>query len=113
MWRQNPESATGRPTSKIRVFWGILDAAAESRVRAGGSNIQNPRLLGEFGCCGRIQSPGHRIQDTDFSRIHGFSKSNIRVSNFKIPPCSLSSRSGMAYWKEMALARRPKVVQII
>ena len=48
--------------------------------------------MGDLGCCGRIQSPGHRIQDTDFSRIYGFSKSNIRVSNFKIPPCSLSSR---------------------
>ena len=76
MCRQNPESATGRPTSKIRVFWGILDAAAESRVRGTEYRI---------------------LEDADFSRIHGFSKSNIRVSNFKIPPCSLSSRTRVNY----------------
>ena len=62
MCRQNPESATGRPTSKIRVFWGILDAAAESRVRAGGSNIQNPRLLGEFGC----RAAESRVRGTEY-----------------------------------------------
>ena len=66
MLRQNPESEPGGPSS----------------------NIQNPRLLGDFGCCGRIQSPGHRIQDTDFSRIHGFQNPTSGSATSRSPPAA-------------------------
>ena len=54
---QNPESAPGRPTSSIHAFGWILDAGAESSIRAGPSNIQYPRLWGDSGCWGKIQNP--------------------------------------------------------
>jgi hypothetical protein len=62
MLRQNTECAPDRPTCSFHAFWGILYAAAEYRMRAGPSNMQFPRLLGDSVCCGRIQNAGRRMQ---------------------------------------------------
>ena len=58
MLRQNPECAPDRPTCSFHTFYGILYAAAESRMRGveckdtGKRRLQqNPRFL-------RIQNPG-------------------------------------------------------
>ena len=59
---QNTECAPDRPTCSFHAFWGILYAAAEYRMRAGPSNMQFPRLLGDSVCCGRIQNAGRRMQ---------------------------------------------------
>ena len=72
MLRQNPESAPGRPEYSFHAFCGILDAAAESSIRAGPSNIQFPHVLRDSGCCGRIQHPRRRIQNPWFVNIQQF-----------------------------------------
>ena len=62
MLRQNTECAPDRPTCSFHAFWGILYAPAESRMRAGPSNMQFPHLLRDSVCCGRIQNAGRRMQ---------------------------------------------------
>ena len=65
---QNTES--GR--SNIHTFCGILYAPARSRMHAGPSNIQFPRLLEDSVCSGKIQNARRTVQHTVSTPFGGF-----------------------------------------